>query len=47
MEALHYLTGLAQPATLGVSVALDLRTLDVTREPIAKHRTARVCRDVT
>ena len=47
MEALHYLTGLAQPATLGASVALDLRTLDVTREPIAKRPDCPVCRDVT
>jgi molybdopterin-synthase adenylyltransferase len=47
MEALHHLTGLAEPATLGTSVALDLRTLEVTREPIARRPDCPVCRDVT
>jgi bacteriocin biosynthesis cyclodehydratase domain-containing protein len=47
MEALHHLTGLAEPATLGTSIALDLRTLEVTREPIARRPDCPVCRDVT
>ena len=45
MEALHHLTGLAEPATLGTSVALDLRTLEVKREPIARRLDCTVCRD--
>lgn len=47
MEALHHLTGLAEPATLGTSVALDLRTLEATREPIARRPDCPVCGDVT
>ena len=47
MEALHHLTGLAEPATLGTSIALDLRTLEVTREPIARRPDCPVCRDIT
>ena len=45
MEARHHLTGLAEPATLGTSVALDLRTLEVKREPIARQLDWPVCRD--
>ncbi len=47
MEVLHYLTGLAPPATLGTSVALDLRTLAVTREAIPRRSDCPVCQDVT
>lgn len=47
MEALHHLTGLAEPATLGTSIALDLRTLEVTREPISRRPDCPVCGDVT
>jgi bacteriocin biosynthesis cyclodehydratase domain-containing protein len=47
MEALHHLTDLAEPATLGTSIALDLRTLEVTREPIARRPDCPVCGDVT
>jgi bacteriocin biosynthesis cyclodehydratase domain-containing protein len=47
MEALHHLTGLAEPATFGTSVALDLRTLEVKREPIARRPDCPVCHDVT
>jgi bacteriocin biosynthesis cyclodehydratase domain-containing protein len=47
MEALHHLTGLTEPATLGTSIALDLRTLEVTREPIARRPDCPVCRDMT
>lgn len=46
MEALHHLTGLAEPATLGTSIALDLCTLEVKREPIARRPDCPVCQDV-
>jgi len=43
MEALHWLTGLAEPATLGASLAVDMRTLEVRREEIARRPGCPVC----
>jgi molybdopterin-synthase adenylyltransferase len=43
MEALHWLTGLAEPATLGASLAVDMRTLEVRREEIARRPECPVC----
>jgi molybdopterin-synthase adenylyltransferase len=45
MEVLHHLTGVAEPATLGTSIALDMRTFDVTKEVIARRPDCPVCRD--
>jgi hypothetical protein len=43
MEALHWLTGLAEPATLGTSLAIDIQTLEVRREAIARRPDCPVC----
>jgi hypothetical protein len=39
----HLITGLAAPATLGRSVAIDLRTLAVTTEDAARRPDCPVC----
>ena len=43
LEILHYLTGLATPATLGMAVTVDLRTLEVEREAVPRDPECRVC----
>jgi bacteriocin biosynthesis cyclodehydratase domain-containing protein len=43
MEALHWLTGLAEPATLGASLAVDMRTLELRRDEIARRPECPVC----
>jgi len=43
MEAMHLLTGLTEPATLGVAYTIDLRTLEVEREPIQPEPECPVC----
>jgi bacteriocin biosynthesis cyclodehydratase domain-containing protein len=43
MEILHLLTGLAEPSTLGVAHILDLRTMEVEREPVVPEPDCPVC----
>ncbi len=43
MEVMHLLTGLAEPATLGVAHIYDLRTMEVKREPIVPEPDCPVC----
>ena len=43
MEVLHFLTGSAQPATLGVGYTFDLRTMEVEREEIVPEPECPVC----
>src|SRR5215211_2942644 len=43
LEALHQITGLCRPATLGVSYVYDLRTMTVTTEPVPKLAGCPVC----
>ncbi|HEX5929567.1 MAG TPA: TOMM precursor leader peptide-binding protein [Solirubrobacterales bacterium] len=43
MEVLHFLTGLVEPATLGVGYIFDLRTLEVEREPLVPEPECPVC----
>jgi molybdopterin-synthase adenylyltransferase len=43
LEILHYLTGLAKPATLGTAVTVDLRTLTVEREAVPREPGCPVC----
>ena len=43
LEALHHLTGLCSPATLGVAYLYDLRTMQVVREPVARDVSCPVC----
>lgn len=45
MEAMHFLTGLTEPATLGVAHTYDLRTMDVEREPVIPEAACPVCAD--
>ena len=42
-ETLHQLTGLCPPATLGVAHVYDLRTMEVTREPVSRRPDCEVC----
>ncbi|MBN1530807.1 MAG: TOMM precursor leader peptide-binding protein [Thermoleophilaceae bacterium] len=43
LEALHQITGLCRPATLGVAHMYDLRTMEVTREPVPRDPGCPVC----
>jgi bacteriocin biosynthesis cyclodehydratase domain-containing protein len=43
LEALHRITGLVTPATLGTSLAYDLRTMEVTREQVPRLPSCPVC----
>jgi molybdopterin/thiamine biosynthesis adenylyltransferase len=43
LEALHRLTGLCPPATLGASYVYDLRTMAVTREEVPRDPGCPVC----
>lgn len=45
MEIVHYLTGLMEPATLGVGYTLDLRTLAVEREEVTPEPLCPICSD--
>lgn len=42
-EVIHELTGIAEPATLGTSVSIDLRTLEVVREPVPRDPSCPAC----
>jgi bacteriocin biosynthesis cyclodehydratase domain-containing protein len=44
MEAMHFLTGLVEPATLGIGFTFDLRTLETEREEIVPEPDCPVCR---
>jgi bacteriocin biosynthesis cyclodehydratase domain-containing protein len=43
LEALHQITGLCTPATLGAAVIYDLRTAEMTREPVPHLPDCDVC----
>jgi bacteriocin biosynthesis cyclodehydratase domain-containing protein len=43
LEALHQLTGLCAPTTLGAAHVYDLRTMQVTREPVPRLPDCEVC----
>jgi molybdopterin/thiamine biosynthesis adenylyltransferase len=43
LETLHQLTGLCPPATLGAAHVYDLRTMEVTREPVPHRADCDVC----
>jgi len=43
LDAMHFLTGLARPSTLGVAHISDLRTMAVEREPIVPEPDCPVC----
>jgi bacteriocin biosynthesis cyclodehydratase domain-containing protein len=43
LDALHQLTGLFAPATRGVAYVYDLRTMQVTREPVPRLSDCEVC----
>jgi molybdopterin-synthase adenylyltransferase len=43
MEAVHHLTGICPPATLGAALMIDLRTLEVRREPVPREPGCSVC----
>jgi bacteriocin biosynthesis cyclodehydratase domain-containing protein len=45
LEILHHLTGLAEPATLGAAITVDLRTLAIERDPVPQEPNCPVCRD--
>lgn len=46
LEIVHLLTGLAEPATLGVAHAYDLRTMEVTRKTVTPEPDCPVCGDL-
>jgi bacteriocin biosynthesis cyclodehydratase domain-containing protein len=46
MEALHLLAGVCPPASAGVAVILDLRTLETRREPIERDPECPACASV-
>jgi bacteriocin biosynthesis cyclodehydratase domain-containing protein len=46
LDVLHQLTGLAKPSTLGVGHIVDLRTMEVEREPVVPEPDCPVCGDV-
>lgn len=46
MDVVHHLTGLAEPATLGVGYTFDLRTMEIEREPIVPEPACPVCADL-
>jgi bacteriocin biosynthesis cyclodehydratase domain-containing protein len=43
LDVVHYLTGLAEPSTQGVSHIYDLRTMEVEREPVVPEPSCPVC----
>jgi bacteriocin biosynthesis cyclodehydratase domain-containing protein len=43
LDVMHQLTGLAQPSTLGVGHIIDLRTMEVEREPVVPEPNCPVC----
>jgi bacteriocin biosynthesis cyclodehydratase domain-containing protein len=43
LDVMHHLTGLAQPSTLGVGHIVDLRTMEVEREPVVPEPGCPVC----
>jgi bacteriocin biosynthesis cyclodehydratase domain-containing protein len=43
LDVLHFLTGLAQPSTLGTGHIYDLRTMALEREPVVPEPTCPVC----
>ncbi len=43
LDVVHYLTGLAEPSTQGVSHIYDLRTMEVEREPVVPEPDCPVC----
>jgi bacteriocin biosynthesis cyclodehydratase domain-containing protein len=43
MDVLHQITGLVEPATLGVGYGLDLRTMEIEREQILPESNCPVC----
>jgi bacteriocin biosynthesis cyclodehydratase domain-containing protein len=43
LDVMHFLTGLAEPSTLGASQLYDLRTMEAKREPVAPEANCRVC----
>jgi bacteriocin biosynthesis cyclodehydratase domain-containing protein len=43
LDAMHHLTGLAEPSTLGVGHIYDLRTMEVEREPVVPEPDCPVC----
>ena len=42
-EVIHELTRVAEPATLGTAISIDLRTLEIAREPVARDAECRAC----
>jgi bacteriocin biosynthesis cyclodehydratase domain-containing protein len=44
METVHYLTSLSAPATVGVSVMIDIATLSIERRVVTRRRGCTVCR---
>jgi bacteriocin biosynthesis cyclodehydratase domain-containing protein len=43
LDVMHYLTGLAEPSTLGVAHVYDLRTMKLEREEVVPEPTCPVC----
>ena len=43
LEALHHITGLFPPAALGMSHVYDLRTMEVSREPVPRLADCEIC----
>ena len=43
LETLHQVTGLCRPATLGTAYVYDLRSMQVTREPVPRLAGCQVC----
>lgn len=43
MDVLHFITGLAQPASLGTACLYDLRTMEVKRERVVREPDCPVC----
>jgi molybdopterin/thiamine biosynthesis adenylyltransferase len=43
METVHFLTGLARPATIGRALMLDCRTMEVTEAPVVRRPGCPVC----
>jgi bacteriocin biosynthesis cyclodehydratase domain-containing protein len=43
VDVMHHLTGLAKPSTFGVSHLYDLRTMEVTQEPVVPETECGVC----
>jgi molybdopterin-synthase adenylyltransferase len=46
MEAMHLLTGVIEPATLGVAHTIDMRTMEVERKPVQPDPGCPVCADL-